>query len=155
MKQNLIILALIGVFSAVLFIFVAQPSEMRTTREVALTCDKEMANGFHIHPILEIVANGKKVEVPADIGVGPTCMTALHTHTPDGIIHVESPEIRDFTLGDFFAVWNQPFSKDEILTYKANAMHRVRITVNGVEVDTYEHTILRDGERIVIYYEAI
>lgn len=127
----------------------------RTTREIALTCDPEMAQGFHVHPILEIVVNGESVPVPANIGVGPTCMTVLHTHTPDGVIHVESPEKRDFTLADFFAVWEQPFSKDEILTNKADATHRVRITVDGHEVDTYENTVLRDGERIVISYETI
>jgi hypothetical protein len=127
----------------------------RTNREIALTCDKEMAQGFHIHPTLELIINGKNVEVPANIGVGPTCMTALHTHTPDGIIHVESPEKRDFTLADFFAVWDQPFTKDEILGYKADATHRIKVTVDGTEVDTFEYTVLKDGEHVVINYEEI
>lgn len=82
-------------------------------------------------------------------------MTVLHTHTPDGVIHVESPEKRDFTLADFFAVWKQPFSKDELLGYRVDATHRIRVTVDGYEVDTYENTVLRDGERIVISYETI
>jgi hypothetical protein len=127
----------------------------RTNREVALACDPEMANGFHIHPILEIRINGEKIVVPANIGVRPTCMTALHTHTPDGVVHVESPEERDFTLSDFFAVWEQPFTKDQILDHVADANHRIRITVDGGEVDTFENTILRDGEYIVISYESI
>lgn len=136
-----------------------QPSNLvettRTTREVALACDKEMAGGFHIHPILEIVVNGEPVPVPQNIGVRETCMTVLHTHTPDGLIHVESPEKRDFTLADFFAVWERPFTKDEILSYKTDATHRIVVTVDGVEVDTFENTVLRDAERIVIRYEAI
>lgn len=127
----------------------------RTNREIALTCDPKMAQGFHVHPVLEIVVNGEKLEVPANIGVGPTCMTVLHTHTPDGVIHVESPEKRDFTLADFFAVWEKPFSKDEILDHKADATHYIRITVDGVEAESYENTILKDGERIVISYEAL
>lgn len=127
----------------------------RTTREIALTCDPDMAQGFHIHSILEIRANGEAMEVPTDIGVEETCMTVLHTHTPDGVIHVESPEKRDFTLADFFAVWKQPFSKDELLGYRVDATHRIRVTVDGYEVDTYENTVLRDGERIVISYETI
>ena len=127
----------------------------RTTREIALTCDPEMAQGFHVHPVLELQVNGDRVELPANIGVGPTCMTVLHTHTPDGVVHVESPEKRDFTLADFFAVWEQPFSKDQILEYKADATHRIRVTVDGQDVETYENTVLRDGEQIVISYEAI
>ncbi len=160
-KQSLIILAVVVVVLGGIFLFASDKPQQkevkseRTNREVALTCDPEMAQGFHIHPVLEIVINGEKIEVPANIGVGPTCMTVLHTHTPDGVIHVESPEVRDFSLSDFFAVWEQPFSKDEILTYKADAMHRVRITVDGKEVDTYENTVLKDAERIVITYETI
>lgn len=127
----------------------------RTTREVALACDPEMAEGFHIHPILEIVVNGESVPIPENIGIRETCMTVLHTHTPDGVIHVESPEKRDFTLADFFAVWEKPFTKDEILSYQADATHKIIVTVDGVEVDTFENTVLRDAERIVIRYEAI
>lgn len=127
----------------------------RTTREVALACDKEMADGFHIHSTLEIVVNGEAIPLPVNIGVQETCMSVLHTHTPDGLIHVESPEKRDFTLGDFFAVWEKPFSKDEILSYKTDATHRIVVTVDGVEVDTFENTVLKDTARIVIRYEAI
>ncbi len=163
MKNIIVPVAILIAVAALMFVLL-QPRDQkppvavqteRTNREIALTCDPEMAQGFHVHPVLEIVVNGEKVEVPANIGVGPTCMTVLHTHTPDGVIHVESPEKRDFTLADFFAVWEQPFSKDEILTYKANADHRIRITVDGIEVDTFENTVLRDGERIVISYEPL
>ncbi|TSC69065.1 MAG: hypothetical protein G01um101456_360 [Parcubacteria group bacterium Gr01-1014_56] len=125
----------------------------RTNREVATACDREMAQGFHIHSTLEIVVNGEEIVVPANIGVRATCMTALHTHTPDGLIHVESPEKRDFTLADFFVVWGQPFSENEILGYKADATHQIKVTVSGEVVDTFENTILRDGEKIAISYE--
>lgn len=131
----------------------AQDFSTLSTRELATLCDREMAGGYHIHPTLQIVANGEPVSVPTNIGVGPTCMTVLHTHTPDGLIHVESPEQRDFTLGDFFAVWQQPFSKDEVLTYKTDVSSRIRVTVNGTEVGTYENTVLKEGDKIVIYYE--
>lgn len=133
----------------------AQDFSALSTRELATLCDKEMAGGFHIHPTLEIVANGERIQVPTNIGVGSTCMTVLHTHTPDGLIHVESPEKRDFTLGDFFAAWKQPFSQSEVLTYKADVSNRIRVTVNGTEVDTFENTILGEGDKIVIYYELI
>ena len=111
-----------------------------------------MAQGFHIHPTLEIIVNGEKVEVPANIGVQATCMTALHTHTPDGLIHVESSEKRDFSLADFFAVWNQPFSKEEVLSYKADATHEIKMTINGEAVNTFENTILKDGDHIVVTF---
>ncbi len=132
-----------------------QSQSEKTNREVALTCTTDMATEFHIHPTLEIVVNGEKQLIPPNIGIQAGCMNALHTHDAVGTIHVESPEKRDFTLADFFAVWEQSFSKDEILSSKANATHRVRVTVDETEVDTFENTILKDGEHIVISYEAI
>lgn len=127
----------------------------RTTREVALTCTTDMATEFHIHPTLEIVVNGQIQEIPPNIGVLPNCMNALHTHDAVGTIHVESPERRDFTLADFFAVWGKPFTNEEILEFKTDETHRIKVLVDGVEVDTYENTVLKDKEKIIISYEVI
>jgi hypothetical protein len=134
------------------------PAEVRTdrtTREVALACDPEMGQAYHIHPVLTILVRGEQVPIPNNVGIRENCMTVIHTHSSDGVIHVESPETRDFTLGDFFAVWEQPFSKDELMTHKVDAGSRIRVTVDGQEVDTYETTLLRDGQQIVISYEPI
>ena len=63
---------------------------------------------FHIHQHLDIFVDGKPVPggVPALIGINDNSyITELHTHTPDGIIHVESARKLDFTLGQFFAEW--------------------------------------------------
>lgn len=127
----------------------------KTNREVALTCTTDMATEFHIHPTLEILVNGEKQLIPADIGIQSSCMNALHTHDMIGTIHVESPEKRDFTLADFFAVWEQPFSSQEVLGYKVDATHRIKVMVDGVEVDGYENTVLKDKEKIIISYEPI
>lgn len=126
-----------------------------STREVALLCTTDMATQFHIHPVLKIVINGEEQIIPAEIGIQPTCMNSLHTHDATGTLHVEAPEKRDFTLGDFFAVWQKPFSQNELLDFKADATHKVSLTVNGAEVDTFENTILNDLDHIVISYESI
>jgi len=126
----------------------------RTNREIAQLCMTHESDRFHIHPVLSIVANGEPVPVPAEVGITPGCMRAIHTHTPDGIIHIESAEVRDFTLADFFANWEQPFNANQVLTYTADETHRIRMTVNGEEVDTFENTVLRDHDQIVIYYES-
>lgn len=127
----------------------------KTNREVALTCTTDMATEFHIHPIVEVVINGESEKIPTNLGIRQNCMNSIHTHSSDGVVHVESPEKRDFTLGDFFAVWQEPFTKDEVLDYKTDGTHRVRVTVNGTEVETFEETVLKDEERITIYYESI
>lgn len=125
----------------------------KTNRELALTCTIEMATQFHIHPNLEIMINGQKQEIPTGIGIVNGCMNALHTHDNSGKIHVESPEKRDFTLADFFAVWKKIYTKDQIFDYKADQTHVIRQIINGKEVQDYENTILKDEDKIIIYFE--
>lgn len=125
----------------------------KTNREVALRCTTDMATQFHIHPVLKIIINGQEQEIPANIGIEVTCMKALHTHDTTGIIHVEAPVKRDFTLADFFAIWGKSFTKDQILDSKVDDNHSIKETVNGQEVQDYENTVLRDKDKIVISYE--
>ena len=114
----------------------------RTTRELALSCTTEMATQFHIHPILKIFQGDKPVILPAYIGIKNGCMRPLHTHDASGKVHVESPEKRDFTLGDFFASWEKPFDRENLK----------RMTVNGKDSTEYENLVLRDDDEISLYY---
>jgi hypothetical protein len=75
--------------------------------DVDLTGMSSEALAFHIHSHLDLWVNGKKVTVPALIGISEAAgfITEVHTHTPDGVIHVESPVQKDYTLGQFFGEW--------------------------------------------------
>lgn len=137
----------------VVFLAVKDSGPSKTNREVALACTTDMATRFHIHPNLEIRINGQKQTIPSNIGINAGCMNALHTHGTTGEIHVESPQKRDFTLSNFFAVWGKTYSKDQILDSKADEKYIIRETVNGQEVEDYENTILHDKDKIVIFYE--
>ena len=139
---------------AILALIISQNTPpTKTNREVALSCTTDAATQFHIHPKLTILISGQEQTIPAEVGASGLCLHPLHTHDASGVIHIESPEKRDFTLADFFAVWDKPFTKDQILDYRADDRHVIRETVNGNEVQTYEQTILRDNDAIVIAYE--
>jgi hypothetical protein len=62
---------------------------------------------LHIHEHLDLYVNGRHVTVPALVGIDQQAgfLTELHTHDASGIIHVESPVQRSFTLGQFFCEW--------------------------------------------------
>src|SRR6185369_5291791 len=62
---------------------------------------------LHIHQHLDIYVNGRRVPLPAGIGIDELdgFISPLHTHDTSGVIHVESPKVETFTLGQFFAVW--------------------------------------------------
>ena len=92
-------------------------------------CSSSEQTLFHIHTHLTIFVNGSPRQVPAGIGIpgakaqntaqGPfigsgTCFYWLHTHAADGIIHIESPVQRTYTLGDFFDEWGQPLGPGQV-----------------------------------------
>lgn len=62
---------------------------------------------LHVHSHLDVFVGGRRVVVPAGIGIDPYLrfISPLHTHDTSGVIHVESPTVRTFTLGEFFGVW--------------------------------------------------
>ena len=90
-----------------------------------IKCQRNEKVVFHIHVHLTLFVNGKPRLVPAGIGIWPAlqqqsgklgqfvitqneCFSWLATRFPDGIIHIEAPFKRAFTLGEFFDVWGQP-----------------------------------------------
>jgi hypothetical protein len=102
---------------------------------------------YHIHTHLAIYVEGEQVGIPHGVGIGEpwevvesirgpfvtggSCFSWLHTHTADGILHIESPIPRTFTLGDFFAVWGEPLGPMQV----GDAEGLVFAYVNGARVD--------------------
>ena len=97
---------------------------------------------YHIHAHLAVYVNGDPRLIPAGVGIvggspestssGPvvasgTCFYWLHSHTEDGIIHIESPQGRTYTLGNFFDIWRQPLSADQV----GPARGQVFVYLNG------------------------
>ena len=94
-----------------------------------ISCQSTEQLLFHIHAHLTVFVNGSPRQVPAGIGIpgaqaqdtpsgtfitGGTCLYWLHTHAADGIIHIESPVRRTFTLGQVFNEWGQPLSTSQV-----------------------------------------
>jgi hypothetical protein len=108
----------------------ASPAASVTGQKVdGIGCQSSEQTLFHIHAHLTIFVNGAARQVPAAIGIpgaqaqttaaGPfieqgTCFYWLHTHAADGIIHIESPVQRNYTLGNFFDEWGQPLSASRV-----------------------------------------
>ncbi len=87
----------------------------------------------HTHQRLAIYNAGTAIPIPQGVGVNDTagCLFALHTHSPDGIVHVESPTTAQNTLGQFFDIWGQPLSRTRVASVAAVRAHSVRAYVNG------------------------
>ena len=94
-----------------------------------------MAEHYHAH--LDVLVNGQPVPVPANLGVDQTtgAMTYLHTHTPDGLLHVEAGTSgQPFTLGQLFTQWNVRLSADQVGSLRAGDGNALRLFVNGKQV---------------------
>jgi hypothetical protein len=107
-----------------------------------ISCQTSEQTIFHIHAHLTIFVNGQPHQVPAGIGIpgavatssasGPfvtsgNCFYWLHTHAADGVIHIESPVQRTYTLGDFFDEWGQPLGPGQVGPAKGH----VSVIYNG------------------------
>lgn len=104
-------------------------------------------NGLHWHPKLTIIINGKKQEIPPDIGIGAV-HSQIHTHKDDakeGVIHMEMSGLvtKDETkLGNFFKTWGKSFKKSN---------HKM--LVNGKENKDFDNYLMKDNDKIAITYE--
>lgn len=68
---------------------------------------------YHVHAHLSIIRNGQLLAIPPHIGL-TGCAYELHTHDKSGIIHVETAAYHRLTLGQFFAVWGQTLSSNNV-----------------------------------------
>jgi hypothetical protein len=74
-----------------------------------IECNRSEQLNYHIHSGLDVFVNGVQQQVPSNIGIlsSPSCLYWLHTHSANGIIHIEAAETREFLLGQFIDVWEQ------------------------------------------------
>src|SRR5260370_2339117 len=109
-KNKIIAIAIIAAIVVTLAVALPKLDNTKAGNSVligGIECDTTEYVTFHIHAHLDIFVDGHPLTVPAFIGIenNNRCLYWLHTHTPDGVIHIESPQERGFTLGQFFDIW--------------------------------------------------
>ncbi len=110
-------------------------------------------SALHIHQHLDVIIHGKPMPVPADIGIGSGFISDIHTHDGSGIIHVESPTIQTFTLGQFFDTWGMKFTAQCIGGYCADANDTLKVYSNGTLYQGDPRQLaLQEHQEIVIVY---
>lgn len=97
---------------------------MGLARQAGLTPDVREYVDYHVHAHLDVFVNGAPVVIPGGVGIEisdpaveqfgtevggipeegceQACISPLHTHDVDGVIHVEAPSVAEFTLGQLF-----------------------------------------------------
>jgi hypothetical protein len=115
---------------------------------------------LHIHQHLDIFVNGKHVTVPEAIGIklkqdqSLDFITELHTHSTDGIIHLESPKAQTYSLGQFFGVWGLYLAKNCVGNL-CSPPAPFKVYVNGKEIPATAdpvRLVLEEHDEIAIVY---
>ena len=110
---------------------------------------------LHIHEHLDLFVDGRRVRVPAGIGIDEVegFLSPLHTHDETGIIHVESPDVHPFTLGQFFAAWGVRLTPRCLGGYCQTGGKRVRVYSDGQLVSGDPRLVLlTPHEEIAVTY---
>lgn len=124
---------------------------------------------MHIHPHLAILRGQQEANLPPDIGSNPNHwnfhdldtysqapgFAPIHTHDSTGDIHVESTVTRAYTLGEFFAIWGQPFGPDQVVDLVPDANHTLTMKVDGVESTAWGSLVLEDQQQIEVHYDTV
>jgi hypothetical protein len=116
--------------------------------------DRE-GTALHTHEHLDLYVEDRRVTVPAGVGIDESArfISPIHTHDTTGVIHVESPAIRTFTLGQFFAVWGVRLTPRCLGGYCSTSTKRLRVFVNGRRVVGDPRLVtLTQHEEIVVAY---
>jgi len=96
-----------------------------------IQCQAGEQLAYHVHAHLAVYALDRQKLIPAGIGIAPprqtqtqsdgtpyvlggSCIYWLHSHTQDGVIHIESPTQQTYTLGQYFDIWKEPLGPRQV-----------------------------------------
>ena len=119
-------------------------------------CDALEQTAYHIHAHLTIYINGKQVAIPQGIGIASdqSCFYWLHTHTSDGVVHIEFPKQGTPTLGNFLDIWGQSFHSLGFQNELASSADW-NVYVDGKQVTSnFNQLVLQPHQVITIAYNS-
>jgi hypothetical protein len=103
----------------------------------------------HIHQHLDLYVHGKHEPIPALIGINvqQRYLSPIHTHDFSGLIHVEAPTKRTFTLGQFWDVYGVRFNAQCV----GGECGGVKVYVNGTRyLGNARAIVLREHEELAV-----
>jgi hypothetical protein len=104
---------------------------------------------MHIHAEVQIYLDGVPLVIPANVGVFGLAAYPLHTHDFSGLMHVESVDVRQYYVGDFFAIWNTTVLGHADLAALGAAPY-LTVTQNGATSVGFGLVPIHDHDIIVV-----
>jgi hypothetical protein len=121
-----------------------------------ISCDSLEQTAYHVHAHVTIYIDGKPVTIPQGIGIASdqSCFYWLHTHTSDGVVHIEFPNHGNPTLGNFLNIWGREFPQLGFRNELASTAGWT-VYVNGKQVHSnFNQLVLQARQVITLAYNS-
>jgi hypothetical protein len=168
--------ALLAVGALAAPVWPAPKDPMALTRFAGLTPETHEFVFLHVHSHLDVFVNGKKLVVPAGIGIdtrnpsvrkfpapdgsigyggidppcSKPCISPLHTHFDDGVLHTEAKKNEFNRLGQFFKEWKVRLNAKCVGTF-CKPKKKIAVYVDGKLLkDDPRFILLKDKREIAI-----
>src|SRR5437763_12417308 len=152
------------------------PNPMALTRQAGLTPETHEFVFLHVHSHLDVFVNGKHIVIPAGIGIdvnaaavrrfratdgtigyggisppcAKPCISPLHTHFDDGVLHTEAKKNEFNRLGQFFKEWHVRLNAKCVATF-CKPKTKIAVYVDGTLLNGDPRFIkLKDGREIAV-----
>jgi hypothetical protein len=109
-KELLIAPIAMGAATLVALVIIPSFAPPPNPAQVCLKESQHNIESFQLHPIIEVIVNGKQMLLPDNVGKQPKdgqeCLRPIHTDEVGNVVHIEYIRPIRFTLGDFMSIYN-------------------------------------------------
>jgi hypothetical protein len=136
-KKTIRFLLITAAIGAIVFLGAQSVMSQLSKNDPLKNCIDERDTPFRISATLELIVDGLKADIPANIGFEEGCQRALYTLANDGTIYAEWEEKYPFEIGHFLWIWDFPLRDMD--------QSKSKIFVNDAESKDFINTPLIQG----------
>ncbi len=109
-------------------------------------CIDDRETPYKIKATLELIIDGQKADIPANIGFNEDCQRAMYTLTDDGTIYAEWEEEYPWEIGHFLWMWDFPLRDMD--------QNKSTVFVNDKESSHFINHPLQDGYHYKVVFTS-
>lgn len=107
---------------------------------------------YHAHVLVTVYRDGQQVPVPPTLGYNTRGEhSSLHTHTPDGVIHMEADNPYPYELAHVMTAWGVAFDRNRLGSDTTSGTKGAHVYVNGQPAPDVP-VVLKDKDNVVVAY---
>ena len=137
-KKTLKFLAITAIIAISIGVIMSVIQDQLSQNDPLKVCINDRNTPYKIKASLELIIDGQKTDIPANIGLNDgDCQRTMYTLTDDGTIYAEWEEEYPFEIGHFLWMWDFPLRDMD--------QSKSTIYVNGKESPHFINHPLQEG----------